>query len=147
MGGLSVHQNRWTLSLAWGSFRLDVDLIGEDIFGEDFADGQVEPDQQLGQGLTFLTSQHGQGVMSLTSTATDPTGDITPTVIVAIFDQSFDVGQAQNGFFWCLSRRRDAFWFECFGRCSKATAPRCDGAGACPDRFNYSVRGGVVGVF
>jgi hypothetical protein len=42
-----------------------VDFVGEDVLGEGEADGQVEPGQQLGEGLAVATDEHGEAVVSV----------------------------------------------------------------------------------
>ena len=42
-----------------------VDFVGEDVLCEGEADGQVEPGQQLGEGLAVATDEHGEAVVSV----------------------------------------------------------------------------------
>jgi hypothetical protein len=45
-------------AIGGASFSGRVDLVGEDVFGERFANRQIETCEQLGEGFTFSAFQH-----------------------------------------------------------------------------------------
>jgi hypothetical protein len=81
---------------AFGVSRRWVDLVREDVFGVGLGDGQIEPDQQLGQGLTLAAYQHGQAVVSVAGGRDTPDGTECADSDFAILDQRRDVGQVQG---------------------------------------------------
>ena len=84
---------------------LRVDLVGEDAFVVGLGEGQVEPDEQLGQGLAFSANQHGQSAISIAghgdvcANRSTPT-DEDPRPVVA------EPGPSPGGFFGRLVPRR-----------------------------------------
>jgi hypothetical protein len=81
-------------------FRIDrrrVDLVGENAFGLRLGDRQVEPSQQLSQGLALSAYQHGQAVVFVVRRGGDrPDWTEHANSDLALFDQLLDVGEVQR---------------------------------------------------
>ena len=79
-----------------GILRWRVDLVREDVFGEGFGNGEVEPSQQLGQGLAPAADQHDQAIMSVGGGGDTSNGTEHANGDFAVCDQLRDVGQGQG---------------------------------------------------
>ena len=73
---------------------LGVDLIGEDVFADGFANGLVKTDQQLSQQFAVTASQHGTAAATYAShrDASDRLHDSKGDL--ALVDEISDIGQA-----------------------------------------------------
>jgi hypothetical protein len=85
---------KWATQGAIGgaSFSGRVDLVGEDVFGERFANRQIEACEQLGEGFAVSAYQHRQTVVSVTGCGYTPDRFERTDRDLAVFDQLCDVG-------------------------------------------------------
>src|ERR1700730_4635032 len=78
-------------------YRRRVDLVSENTLGLRLGDREIEPSQQLNQGLALAAYQHSQAVVSVVRCGGDtPDGTEHADSDLAFFDQLRDVGQVQG---------------------------------------------------